>query len=114
MSDCLFCRIASGEIPATKVAESEHCIAFRDISPQAPVHVLVIPRAHITSLAAADDASVPLLGEVMRMARDVAQAEGLVDGGYRCVVNTGKDGGQTVFHLHVHVMGGREMTWPPG
>lgn len=112
MSDCLFCRIARGEIPATKVLESDTSLAFRDIAPQAPVHVLVIPKRHMASLEAADDAAT--LAELLAMARDVARAEGLAAGGYRCVVNTGDDGGQTVHHLHLHVLGGRRMQWPPG
>ncbi len=112
MSDCLFCRIARGEIPAAKVAENAHCLAFRDISPQAPVHVLVIPRNHIASLEEAEDPA--LLGELLGMARDVARTEGLPAKGYRCVINTGVDGGQTVHHLHLHVLGGRGLKWPPG
>lgn len=112
MADCLFCRIASGEIPAAKVAENEHCVAFRDIAPQAPVHILVIPKRHIPSLADADDPA--LLGELLTMVRDVAKAEYLPEKGYRCVINTGVDGGQTVHHLHLHLLGGRRMKWPPG
>ncbi len=112
MSDCLFCRIARGEIPAAKVAENEHCLAFRDIAPQAPVHVLVIPRTHIASLEQAEDPA--LLGALLAMAREVARAEGLSAKGYRCVINTGVDGGQTVHHLHLHVLGGRGLKWPPG
>ena len=112
MSDCLFCRIVRGEIPAAKVAENATCIAFRDISPQAPVHVLVIPKQHYRSLDEVPDATV--LGEMSMLAQQVARSEGVAETGYRCVVNTGKDGGQTVFHLHMHVMGGRRHTWPPG
>jgi histidine triad (HIT) family protein len=112
MSACLFCRIAGGEIPAAQVAENDRCLAFRDIAPQAPVHVLVIPKRHVASLDAVTDAAV--LADLMAMARDVARAEGLQATGYRCVVNTGSDGGQTVHHLHVHVLGGRALTWPPG
>ncbi len=111
MTDCLFCKIARGEIPAGKVAESESCIAFRDISPQAPVHVLVIPRAHYASLNEVPDGTV--LAAMGDLARQVAQSEGLAKG-YRCVINTGGDGGQTVGHLHMHVLGGRQMRWPPG
>jgi histidine triad (HIT) family protein len=111
-SDCLFCRIARGEIPVTRVAENERCVAFRDINPQAPTHVLVIPREHVASL---DDASDPfILGEVLLMARAVARNEGIVAGGYRTVLNTNAGAGQSVFHLHAHVLGGRPMTWPPG
>lgn len=114
MDDCLFCKLAAGEVPADVVSDSGRVLAFRDISPQAPVHVLVIPRDHhadLTALAAADPA---LLGEVMREAAAVARSEGLADGGYRVVLNTGRDGGQTVGHLHAHVLGGRRLAWPPG
>ncbi len=109
---CLFCRIASGEIPAKIVAEDTTCVAFRDVNPQAPVHVLVIPRAHVPSLN--EVASPALLADVMQMAREVAKQEGIAAGGYRVVLNTNGDGGQTVFHLHAHVLGGRRMNWPPG
>ena len=109
---CLFCRIASGEIPAKIVAEDATCMAFRDVNPVAPVHVLVIPRAHVPSLN--EVASPSLLADVMQMAREVAKQEGIAASGYRVVLNTNSDGGQTVFHLHAHVMGGRHMDWPPG
>jgi len=109
---CLFCRIVAGEIPAAKVAESERCLAFRDIGPQAPTHVLVIPKVHVASLNELTDAT--LAGELLAMARDVAVAEGVSVGGYRVAVNTNADGGQMVFHLHLHVLGGRKMKWPPG
>jgi histidine triad (HIT) family protein len=109
---CLFCKIVAGEIPAAKVAESEHCLAFRDIGPKAPTHVLVIPKTHVESLNDLTDQA--LAGELFAMARDVAASEGVAAGGYRVVVNTNKDGGQMVLHLHLHVLGGRQMTWPPG
>lgn len=109
---CLFCKIVAGEIPAAKVAESANCFAFRDIGPKAPTHVLVIPKQHYESLNQLDDPA--LAGELFTMARDVAAAEGIADAGYRVVVNTNAAGGQTVFHLHLHVMGGRAMKWPPG
>ncbi|HKY99372.1 MAG TPA: histidine triad nucleotide-binding protein [Gemmatimonadaceae bacterium] len=109
--NCIFCRIARGEIPSTKVAESETMFAFRDLNPQAPTHVLVIPRAHVASLAAANDPK--MLGDLLSFAASVARSEGL-EKGYRVVANTGPDGGQTVDHLHLHVLGGRHMTWPPG
>lgn len=112
MSDCLFCRIVRGEIPAAKVAETDECLAFRDIAPKAPVHVLVIPKRHFSSLEAVTEFGV--LGEMALMAQQVARAEGVADGGYRCVINTGADGGQTVGHLHMHVLGGRGLGWPPG
>jgi histidine triad (HIT) family protein len=109
---CLFCRIARGEIPSTMVAETEDAIAFRDIDPKAPTHILVIPRDHVASLADASDPA--MLGSLMSLAASVARSEGLDSAGYRVVVNTGRDGGQTVDHLHLHVLGGRHMTWPPG
>ena len=111
-SDCLFCRIIRKEIPATFVAEDEHCVAFRDVGPQAPTHILVVPRQHVATL---DGVTDPLLiGRAMTMAAEVARSEGLVDAGYRTVINTNAGAGQTVFHLHVHVLGGRRFKWPPG
>jgi len=109
---CLFCRIVAGDIPATLIAESPHAVAFRDIAPKAPVHVLVIPRRHVASLAAATDSAE--LGEVLALAARVAAAEGVADSGYRVVTNVGEDGGQSVGHLHFHVLGGRALGWPPG
>jgi histidine triad (HIT) family protein len=110
--DCLFCRIVRGEIPAKLVFENEHCVAFRDINPQAPVHVLVIPRDHVASLNDATDAA--LVGRLSLAAAEIARAEGIADAGYRTVVNTNADAGQMVFHLHLHLLGGRHMAWPPG
>jgi histidine triad (HIT) family protein len=111
-ADCLFCRIVRKEIPAAIIAEDEHAVVFRDINPQAPVHVLVIPREHVASL---DEVSDPLLvGRLLKTAADVARREGIAERGYRTVVNTNRDGGQTVFHLHVHLLGGRRLAWPPG
>ena len=110
--DCLFCRIAKGEIPADIVMQNDDAVAFRDISPRAPTHILVIPRKHVASLDRADE-SVDL-GLLMRMAADAARQEGLAEPGYRIVVNTGAHGGQTVDHLHLHILGGRQMAWPPG
>ncbi len=109
---CLFCKIVSRDIPATIVAEDAHCLAFRDINPAAPTHVLVIPKEHVESLNQMTDPA--LAGKVLAFARDVARAEGIAEGGYRVVLNTNADGGQTVFHLHAHVLGGRAMGWPPG
>ena len=109
---CLFCRIARGELPVPFLAESPRCMAFRDISPQAPKHFLVIPREHFDSLNELSDPT--LVGEMMMMARDVAVAEGIDASGFRTVVNTNADGGQSVSHVHVHVLGGRKMHWPPG
>lgn len=110
--DCLFCRIVAGEIPAARVAENEHCIAFRDIGPQAPTHVLVIPRQHVASLDQVESAQ--LAGELLLMAAAIARVEGIAESGYRVVLNTNANGGQTVYHLHAHVLGGRAMHWPPG
>jgi histidine triad (HIT) family protein len=112
--DCLFCAIAADEIPATIVSSNERTIAFRDINPQAPVHVLVIPRAHYANLAELVAAGEALLADVVTHANEVAVAEGIADAGYRIVFNTGANGGQTVDHVHAHVIGGRPMTWPPG
>jgi histidine triad (HIT) family protein len=113
-SSCLFCKIVAGEIPADVVHEDARLVAFRDIAPQAPVHVLVIPKEHVSSLEMAGDGDTDLLGEMLLAAREIARAEGIAEAGYRCVVNTGDAGGQSVHHLHVHVLGGRFMGWPPG
>ena len=111
-NDCLFCRIVKKEIPATIVAENAHCVAFRDINPQAPTHVLVIPRQHVASLNEAKDAT--MIGQMHMLATQIARTEGLAERGYRTVINTNADGGQTVFHIHLHLLGGRRFTWPPG
>jgi histidine triad (HIT) family protein len=112
VSDCLFCKIAAGEIPAQIVKQSDRFLAFRDIDPRAPTHVLVIPTHHIASLN--DTKDPQLLGGLLAFAREIAQEAGIAARGYRVVVNTNPDGGQTVFHLHAHVLGGRAMNWPPG
>jgi histidine triad (HIT) family protein len=112
--DCLFCGIASGEIPAKTVRESSRAIAFRDINPQAPTHVLVIPREHYPSLAALAAAGDGLLDEVATLAGQIAEDEGVAGSGYRVVFNTGADAGQTVHHVHAHLLGGRPLEWPPG
>ena len=109
---CIFCRIVRGEIPATLVAQNEAAIAFRDLSPQAPTHVLVVPRRHVASLADARDGAE--LGAVLLLAAEVARLEGVAEEGYRTVLNTGRNGGQSVAHLHAHVLGGRTLSWPPG
>jgi histidine triad (HIT) family protein len=109
---CLFCRIANGEIPAKVVMQSDSALAFRDIDPKAPVHCLVIPREHVVSLNNASDPG--MLGNLMSMAASVARQEGIAESGYRVVANTNADGGQSVDHLHLHVLGGRRMNWPPG
>jgi histidine triad (HIT) family protein len=111
-SDCIFCKIVAGEIPATLVKRTDRLVAFRDVSPQAPVHVLVIPTEHVASLAEVQDGR--LLGEMLMFARDIARDEQIATDGYRVVLNTNRDGGQTVFHLHLHLLGGRRLTWPPG
>lgn len=114
MTACLFCRIAAGEIPASIVYQDERLLAFRDINPQAPGHVLVIPRKHIATLndlTAADDA---LAGEMVRRGAAIARDLGYSEGGYRTVFNCNADAGQTVFHIHLHVLGGRRLGWPPG
>ncbi|HLB08435.1 MAG TPA: histidine triad nucleotide-binding protein [Gemmatimonadaceae bacterium] len=110
--DCLFCRLIRGEIPAKIVATSPECVAFRDIDPQAPTHVVIVPRAHIPTLSDVKDFSI--VGHMARMATQVAESEGITESGYRVVINTNADGGQTVHHLHLHLLGGRHMTWPPG
>lgn len=116
--DCIFCKIASGSIPVTHLYEDEQVLAFPDINPQAPVHVLVIPKQHFGSLAHTTQDEAGMLGHLLAAAAAVAKQQGLAPredgGGYRLVVNTGADGGQTVDHLHVHLLGGRHMGWPPG
>lgn len=112
--DCLFCRIAAGTIPADLVHESDRLLAFRDINPQAPLHVLVIPREHVASLHAADPTAADLIGEALLLAAEIARGEGVAEAGYRTVINTGDHGGQTVHHLHVHLLAGRSLAWPPG
>ena len=114
MAECLFCAIVAGEIPATMVLETDRILAFRDINPQAPTHVLVISKAHYPNVAALAAADAALLGEVINAAQQVATAEGVDETGYRIVFNTGAQAGQTVPHVHGHVLGGRLFTWPPG
>jgi histidine triad (HIT) family protein len=112
--DCLFCKIVAGDVPADIVAESDTALAFRDISPQAPTHVLVIPREHYPNVAAVAAASDVEVADLFRLAAEVAGEEGIAQAGYRMVANTGAAAHQTVFHAHVHVLGGRSMGWPPG
>jgi len=112
-SDCLFCKIVEGTIPANRVYEDDICIGFPDINPQTPVHLLIIPRRHIVSTAKTLPEDATLLGHLMAAAAEIANKENLSQG-YRIVVNTGSDGGQTVNHLHLHLLGGRAMKWPPG
>jgi histidine triad (HIT) family protein len=112
--DCLFCRIINREIPAEIVREDDRSVVISDLNPQAPTHLLVIPRAHLDSLDDASQKDEALLGHLLRVAAQVANAAGLEESGYRTVINTGAGAGQSVFHLHVHVLGGRPLNWPPG
>ena len=113
-SDCLFCKIVAGEIPAELVYESETAVAFRDINPQAPTHVLVIPRKHISTINDLVPDDEALVGSLYSAAREIASAEGIADDGYRAVMNCNEGAGQSVFHIHLHILGGRSMNWPPG
>lgn len=112
--DCLFCKIATGEVPAETVAEAEGWVAFRDINPQAPTHVLIIPRGHIPTLNDVDAGQADLIGQLFLAARQIAMEEGIAESGYRTVLNTQTGAGQSVFHIHVHLLGGRDLGWPPG
>ena len=114
MADCLFCKIAAGQIPATIVYQDDRLVAFRDVNPQAPMHVLVIPRRHIATLNDLADGDDALAGEMIRRAAALAREQGYGDRGYRTVFNCNADAGQTVFHVHLHVLGGRKLSWPPG
>ena len=114
MTDCLFCKIARREIPATLVYEDERVAAFQDLNPQAPTHILLIPKRHIATLNDLSTEDDQLVGELVRRAGAIAAELGLSKGGYRTVFNTNRDAGQTVFHIHLHLLGGRAMTWPPG
>ena len=113
-TDCLFCKILAGSAAADVVYQDPRCVVIRDLNPQAPTHLLVIPREHLESLDDASQKDELLLGHLMRVSARVANEHRLSEGGYRTVVNTGKGAGQSVFHLHLHVLGGRELTWPPG
>jgi histidine triad (HIT) family protein len=112
MTDCLFCKMVAGDITPDVVYENDAILAFRDINPQAPVHILVIPKRHITTLNDLDDAQ--LGGQILQVAVELAKQEGLAEDGYRTVFNCNKNGGQAVYHLHLHLLGGRQMAWPPG
>ena len=114
MSDCLFCRIVEKKIPAKVVYEDDQILAFDDVNPRAPVHTLVIPKQHVASVQDLGESDRTLLAQLLLACTNVAKNKGLADPGFRLVVNTGRDGGQTVFHLHFHVLGGRRMAWPPG
>lgn len=112
--DCLFCKIVDGDIPADVVFESDNAIAFRDVNPQAPTHVLVIPRQHIATINDLEPGNESLVGELYMAARQIAADEGIAEAGYRTVMNCNKGAGQSVFHIHLHVLGGRTLSWPPG
>ncbi len=114
MSDCLFCKIIAHEIPASIVYEDDHVVAFNDINPQAPTHVLVVPKRHIPTLNELTPEDDAIVGEVVRRAAAIAKAGGISAGGFRVVFNTNRDAGQTVFHIHLHLIGGRSLAWPPG
>jgi histidine triad (HIT) family protein len=114
MSDCLFCRIIDGEIPSDVIYESDTALAFRDINPQAPTHVLVIPRKHVSTINDIGEDDQPLVGSLFTAAKEIAATEGLADDGYRVVMNCGEGAGQSVFHIHLHLLGGRSLGWPPG
>ena len=114
MSDCLFCKIATGEIPSDKVFEDDLLVGFRDIQPQAPTHIVIIPKKHIETTNDYTEDDSELLSRMLLTCQQLAKDEGLSENGYRIVMNCNKDGGQSVFHLHVHVLGGRRMSWPPG
>jgi histidine triad (HIT) family protein len=114
MENCLFCKMVSGEIQPDVIYEDDEVLAFRDINPQAPIHALVIPRRHIATLNDLEDGDAELMGKLFLAAQKIARQEGIADTGYRTLVNCNADGGQEVFHLHLHLVGGRRMTWPPG
>lgn len=112
--DCIFCKIANKQIPSKIVFENDKIVAFEDLKPQAPVHILIIPKTHIAKVADAADSDVELLGRLVVAAKDIAVKKGIGSSGYRVVINCNKDAGQEVFHLHLHLLGGRKFTWPPG
>lgn len=114
MNDCIFCKIANKKLPAQILFENERVLAFRDIRPQAPTHILIIPRQHIPTVNDLDAADAPLVGELLRVAQELARAEGIDQSGYRLVLNCNRDSGQEVYHIHLHLLGGRAMRWPPG
>jgi histidine triad (HIT) family protein len=114
MSSCIFCRIAAGEIPAQVAYEDDLLMAFHDLDPKAPVHLLIIPKAHVANVAAVGPEHTPVLGQMLVVARRLAEEQGVAQSGYRLVINTHADAGQSVDHLHVHLLGGRRLGWPPG
>ncbi|MBC8345074.1 MAG: histidine triad nucleotide-binding protein [Candidatus Marinimicrobia bacterium] len=114
MNDCLFCKMIAGDIPCDIVYENKTILAFRDIDPKAPTHILVIPKKHVRSINELNESEQNLAGELLLTAKKIAEDEGIDESGFRTVFNTNSDGGQTVFHIHMHILGGRKMTWPPG
>jgi histidine triad (HIT) family protein len=114
MSQCIFCKIAAGELPAAKLYEDESVLAFRDLHPQAPTHILIIPRRHIATLNDLEPGDAELVGRIFLVAKQLAEQEGLAEAGYRTLFNCNKAGGQEVYHIHLHLLGGRQMQWPPG
>ena len=114
MSECLFCSMVKGDITPDIVYQTDSILAFRDINPRAPVHILIIPKKHIATLADVADEDTVLMGEIMQAAKKIAEAEGLAESGYRTVFNCKRDAGQEVYHIHLHLLGGRAMQWPPG
>lgn len=114
MSDCLFCKLINGDIPTDIVYQDDDIFAFRDVNPQAPTHILVIPKQHIATINDADESHQAVLGKLVLTAKKIAQQQSLADDGYRLVINCNQDGGQTVFHIHLHLLGGRLLSWPPG
>lgn len=114
MESCLFCKIVAGDIPATRVHEDEQALAFQDIRPQAPTHVIIVPKQHVSSVLDVTASHEAMVGHLIRVAQEIARARGLADAGFRLVVNCGPAGGQTVYHVHIHLLGGRTMHWPPG
>lgn len=114
VSDCVFCKIISGELPSTKVYEDDNVLAFEDISPAAPVHVLIIPKKHVSSVLHVEEDELSLIRDIHRVAQHLARELGVAEKGFRLVNNCGEDGGQTVDHIHYHLLGGRHLSWPPG
>ena len=114
MDNCLFCKIVAGDIPTDTVYENDQVLAFRDIDPKAPTHILIIPKEHISTTNDLAEAHKTLMGEMLLAAKEIAGQEGIADSGYRTIFNCNSDGGQTVYHIHLHLLGGRQMKWPPG
>jgi len=114
MEDCLFCKIITGDIPADKVYETDKILAFRDINPQAPIHILIIPKIHLSTLNDIEPQHGEVVGELVRTASEIAKKEGIAEVGYRTTFNCNEAGGQTVYHIHLHLLGGRTFSWPPG